>query len=76
MSIIQVISDVFGAPVYRCESAQSAAVGAALRAKHACSNGQNLESNELHVAAKPNLEYTSLYIQKQKLYEQMQEQVL
>lgn len=34
MAILQVLADVFGAPVYTAESANSAAVGAALRAAH------------------------------------------
>ena len=69
------IADVFQARVERIEISNSAALGAAMRAAHACSEISWEELNKYFTAAKSSLEANSenaqIYEEKLKKYQKL-----
>ena len=82
-AILQVLSDIFHAPVYTIPgTANSACLGCAYRAKHGWSGTSNAnynhifsESEEYELAVTPSAETKDLYEKMAKRYKQLEQRI-
>ncbi|XP_014662344.1 PREDICTED: xylulose kinase-like [Priapulus caudatus] len=85
-AILQVVADVFGAPVYVTSEPNSACLGCAYRAKHGWINSRStyipyydvvtMSKLNMAVAAQPNPDATKLYKSMVQRYKKLEEQIV
>ncbi|PIK52463.1 hypothetical protein BSL78_10667 [Apostichopus japonicus] len=81
-AILQILSDVFQAPVYVMDVANSASLGCAYRARHGWLGSSQVTfkdsvktATEFKLAASPNLEVSQIYDQLLVRYRQLEEEL-
>ncbi|XP_033124154.1 xylulose kinase-like isoform X2 [Anneissia japonica] len=82
-SILQVLSDIFNAPVYILDTTNSACLGSAYRAKHGCEGGDKVAFSEIvksapayQLAASPRLEAHKIYTKMLERYKELELQIV
>ncbi|KAI8385009.1 uncharacterized protein BYT42DRAFT_564400 [Radiomyces spectabilis] len=83
-NLLQVLSDVFGLPVYKSQGTNSASLGGALLAKYGMREDKNMtleemvnqtQGDDLDLICQPNLERTKLFKEKLSTFERLENEI-